>query len=120
MVADLARGGHDDFIDLRVDEGLVHDRDGERRVVEVEVGVDYLAELLLRRQVGELVGVDHVEELLRAQFDKRLDDRFLVAEVVVDVAGAHPELLRDVAQGRLVEALLLEAALGGVEYLVAA
>jgi len=35
------------------------------------------------------------------------------------VAGAHPELLRDVAQGRLVEALLLEAALGGVEYLVA-
>jgi hypothetical protein len=36
------------------------------------------------------------------------------------VAGAHPELLRDVAQGRLVEALLLEAALGGVEYLVAA
>lgn len=54
------------------------------------------------------------------QFDERLDDRFLVAEVVVDVAGAHPELLRDVAQGRLVEALLLEAALGGVEYLVAA
>ena len=124
VVADLARGGHDDFIDLRVDEGLVHDRDGERRVVEVEVGVDYLAELLVHalfgRQVGELVGVDHVEELLRAQFDKRLDDRFLVAEVVVDVAGAHPELLRDVAQGRLVEALLLEAALGGVEYLVAA